>query len=67
MRRSADDPASDAATVVRAIEIAMTTTEIRVPTLGESVTEATIAQWFKKQGETPYRSTSRWSSWRPTR
>jgi 2-oxoglutarate dehydrogenase E2 component (dihydrolipoamide succinyltransferase) len=28
------------------------TTEIRVPTLGESVTEATIAQWFKKQGET---------------
>ena len=27
------------------------TTEIRVPTLGESVTEATIAQWFKKEGE----------------
>jgi len=27
------------------------TTEIRVPTLGESVTEATIAQWFKKPGE----------------
>ena len=26
-------------------------TEIRVPTLGESVTEATIAQWFKKAGE----------------
>ncbi len=26
-------------------------TEIRVPTLGESVTEATIAQWFKKQGD----------------
>ncbi len=25
--------------------------EIRVPTLGESVTEATIAQWFKKAGE----------------
>lgn len=25
--------------------------EIRVPTLGESVTEATIAQWFKKEGE----------------
>ena len=25
--------------------------EIRVPTLGESVTEATIAQWFKKPGE----------------
>jgi 2-oxoglutarate dehydrogenase E2 component (dihydrolipoamide succinyltransferase) len=27
------------------------TIEIRVPTLGESVTEATIAQWFKKAGE----------------
>ncbi len=27
------------------------TTEIRVPTLGESVTEATIGQWFKKPGE----------------
>ena len=25
--------------------------EIRVPTLGESVTEATIAQWYKKPGE----------------
>jgi len=25
--------------------------EIRVPTLGESVTEATIAQWFKQPGE----------------
>ena len=28
------------------------TTEIRVPTLGESVAEATIGQWFRKQGET---------------
>jgi len=27
-------------------------TEIRVPTLGESVTEATIGQWFKKVGDT---------------
>jgi len=27
-------------------------TEIRVPTLGESVTEATIGRWFKKVGET---------------
>ena len=27
------------------------TTEIRVPTLGESVTEATVAQWFKKAGD----------------
>ncbi|QMU58281.1 MAG: 2-oxoglutarate dehydrogenase complex dihydrolipoyllysine-residue succinyltransferase [Boseongicola sp.] len=26
-------------------------TEIRVPTLGESVTEATIATWFKKPGD----------------
>ncbi|MBV1701177.1 MAG: 2-oxoglutarate dehydrogenase complex dihydrolipoyllysine-residue succinyltransferase [Hyphomicrobiales bacterium] len=26
--------------------------EIRVPTLGESVTEATIGKWFKKLGET---------------
>jgi len=27
-------------------------TEIRVPQLGESVTEATIAKWFKAEGET---------------
>ena len=27
-------------------------TEIRVPTLGESVTEATIGQWLKKEGDT---------------
>lgn len=26
-------------------------TEIRVPTLGESVTEATVGQWFKKPGD----------------
>ena len=26
-------------------------TEIRVPTLGESVTEATVAQWYKKPGD----------------
>ncbi len=26
-------------------------TEIRVPALGESVTEATIGRWFKKPGE----------------
>ena len=25
--------------------------EIRVPTLGESVTEATIGRWFKKAGD----------------
>src|SRR5580704_15564587 len=28
-----------------------TMTEIRVPTLGESVTEATIGKWFKKPGD----------------
>ena len=27
------------------------TTDVRVPTLGESVTEATVATWFKKPGE----------------
>src|SRR5262244_2620756 len=26
-------------------------TEIRVPTLGESITEATIGKWFKKPGD----------------
>src|SRR5215470_15308710 len=26
--------------------------EIRVPALGESVTEATVGQWFKKPGDT---------------
>jgi 2-oxoglutarate dehydrogenase E2 component (dihydrolipoamide succinyltransferase) len=26
-------------------------TEIKVPTLGESVTEATVGQWFKKEGD----------------
>jgi len=28
------------------------TIEVRVPTLGESVTEATVATWFKKPGDT---------------
>ena len=27
-------------------------TDIRVPTLGESVTEATVGKWFKKAGDT---------------
>ena len=27
------------------------TVEITVPTLGESITEATVSQWFKKVGE----------------
>src|SRR6186997_2556263 len=39
---------SPAMTTVGTIE-AMT--EIRVPTLGESVTEATIGRWFKKPGD----------------
>ena len=26
-------------------------TKVRVPTLGESVTEATVATWFKKVGD----------------
>ena len=26
-------------------------TEIKVPTLGESVTEATVAKWFKAEGD----------------
>src|SRR5271166_2787710 len=26
--------------------------EIRVPTLGESISEATVGKWFKKAGET---------------
>ncbi|MDE3028519.1 MAG: dihydrolipoamide succinyltransferase, partial [Paracoccaceae bacterium] len=26
-------------------------TEVRVPTLGESVSEATVATWFKKAGD----------------
>src|ERR1700733_15018993 len=25
--------------------------EIKVPTMGESVTEATVARWFKKEGD----------------
>ncbi len=28
------------------------TTEIRVPTLGESVSEATVGRWYKKVGDT---------------
>ena len=27
------------------------TVEIKVPTLGESVTEATVAKWFKQPGD----------------
>ena len=26
--------------------------EIKVPSVGESVTEATLAEWFKKDGDT---------------
>ena len=42
-------------------------TEIRVPTLGESVTEATIGRWFKKAGDAGAGGRSRWPSSRPTR
>src|SRR5580658_8066279 len=28
------------------------TIEIKLPAMGESVTEATVARWFKKEGET---------------
>ncbi|WP_328285146.1 biotin/lipoyl-containing protein, partial [Sphingomonas sp. PR090111-T3T-6A] len=28
------------------------TTEVKVPVLGESITEATLGQWLKKPGET---------------
>lgn len=41
-------------------------TEIRVPTLGESVSEATVGTWFKKIGDT-VRPMSLWWSWKPTR
>ena len=41
-------------------------TEIVVPTLGESVTEATVAKWLKQPGEIRL-SMTRWSSWRRTR
>ena len=27
-------------------------TDVKVPTLGESITEATIGQWLKKPGDT---------------
>ena len=43
------------------------TTEVRVPTLGESVTEATVATWFKKPGDAPLPRTKCSVSWRPTR
>jgi hypothetical protein len=40
--------------------------EVRVPTLGESVTEATVATWFKKPGDRS-RPTRCCASWKPTR
>ncbi|GIR46198.1 MAG: hypothetical protein CM15mP55_1740 [Hyphomicrobiales bacterium] len=40
--------------------------EIRVPTLRESVTEATIAQWYKNRARL-CRWTSRFVSLKPTR
>src|SRR5712672_2297688 len=38
-------------TLLKAPKEAQVMAEIRVPTLGESVTEATIGKWFKKPGE----------------
>ncbi len=40
--------------------------EIKVPAMGESVTEATIARWLKREGE-PSSRTSRWSNLKPTK
>ena len=42
-------------------------TEIRVPTLGESVSEATIGRWFKKPGDPVKADEPAASSSRPTR
>src|SRR3954451_18967795 len=42
--------AGGAVTPARLREASMAT-EIRVPALGESVTEATVARWLKKKGE----------------
>src|SRR6185437_5411324 len=42
-----DKPGHDEREVKRTFIMA----EIRVPTLGESVTEATIGKWFKKPGD----------------
>ena len=41
-------------------------TEVRVPALGESVTEATIGRWFKQPGDA-VESTRRWSSSKMTK
>ena len=41
-------------------------TEIKVPTLGESVTSATVARWMKKAGKPSRRMSRSWSS-KPTR
>ena len=40
--------------------------DILMPTLGESVTEATVGSWAKKPGDA-VAGTRCWSSWRPTR
>ena len=40
--------------------------EIKVPAMGESVTEATVSRWFKKEGEAST-ATSRCWNWKPTR
>ena len=37
---------------MRSVRVDVTMTDITVPNMGESVTEATIAKWFKKVGDT---------------
>ena len=40
--------------------------DVKVPTLGESVTEATVATWFKKPGDAVAADECS-ASWKPTR
>ena len=42
-------------------------TDITVPTLGESVTEATVGKWMKAAGDMPSPRMRFWSNWKPTR
>ncbi len=49
--RDRPDVAASQAAQVRSARRGAVMTDIRVPTLGESVTEATIGKWFKKPGD----------------
>src|SRR5471030_2115729 len=42
---------SDASGAAGRPQEAIMTIEIKVPAMGESVTEATVARWFKKEGD----------------